>query len=364
MAAPTILIVEDDPSLRALERRLADRAGFRVLEAADGPEAVAMAVEHEPDMVISDYHMPGMDGPEVVQALRAIPCMRRRPILVVTADQSVESVARLRQVGVDEIIVKPFDPSEFRSSLRRAASKHGLHPEITPRARHGASTKTVAAPPVGQQDARIAQLSQLVVVLAAAMERPGRADAERTRNHVLRVGALAALLARRAQCEASVVQSMEFYGGLHDVGKIGLREHILRKPDLYTPVERDEMRTHTLIGAELLRSAALPNSAVNVAMFHHERWDGFGYPQGLRGNRIPIEARVVAVVDVYDAMRSSRSYRAEIPLPEVISRLSALAGTQLDPDLVKVFLSIPDEVEEIYKAHPDPSGEPDLEVWR
>ncbi len=361
MSTPTVLIIEDDPSLRALERRLADRAGFAVLEAADGPDAVALAAARTPDIVVSDYHMPGMDGPEVVQAIRAIPAMRDRPILMVTADQSTDSVARLRRAGVDEVIVKPFDPREFREQLQAAARSRGLTPAPAARNRPAPRRRSHDAEALV---ARIEQLNQLVVVLATAMERPGRADTEQTRNHLLRVAALAALLARHAGAPPALVEALGCYAGLHDVGKIGLREHILRKPDLYTPAERDEMRTHTLIGAELLRSAALPGVAVNVAMFHHERWDGFGYPQGLRGARIPLEARIVAVVDVYDAMRSTRSYRPEIPKDEVAARLRDLAGTQLDPELVKTFLAHADDVEEVYAAHPDPSGEPDLEVWR
>lgn len=363
MTAPTVLIIEDDPSLRALERRLAGRIGFTVLEAADGPEAVAIAAAEQPDLVISDYHMPGMDGPEVVQAIRAIPSMKTRPILMVTADQSPDSVARLQQAGVDRVITKPFDPRDFRTSLEETARAHGLSLEPT---RRTAPRRGAAGPgaELAALRARASQQAQLLVVLAAAMERPGRADAEATRNHVQRVGALAALVASKLGLSGETVEQLRSYAGLHDVGKIGLREHILRKPDLYTPAEREEMRTHTLIGAELLRSAGLPGVAVNVAMFHHERWDGRGYPQGLRGARIPVEARVVAVVDVYDALRSSRSYRPEIPREEVQERFSDLAGTQLDPELVKVFLQHPDEVEEIYRAHADPSGEPDLEVWR
>ena len=203
-----------------------------------------------------------------------------------------------------------------------------------------------------------------MLVLTAALERPGRNQFDKVRNHIQRVRELSTLLSSAAGAPAAMVEQLKAYAGLHDVGKSGLPDRILHKDDLFSSMERQEMETHVLIGADMLRDAGLPEVAVQVARHHHERWDGRGYPQRLAGAQIPYPARVVAVADVYDALRSSRPYRPDLSPAEANARLRALAGTHLDPFLVEVFLEHANEVEEVYRRFADPGPEPDLEVWR
>ena len=370
MTNPTVLIIEDDAALRSLETRLARRAGFQVETAHDGPAGLAAATAQVPDVIISDFHMPGMKGPELLRRLREIPALQELPILVVTGDRSEAARRNVLQAGADDVIIKPFPPAEFRRHLMEAAHSQGLRP-VPQRGRRRARPPAPHHPPAPQPTGEIRPVSpdhalagQLQVVLAAAMERPCRADMERTRNHIRRVRDISSVVARAAGVPDDLCIEIEQYAGLHDVGKSGLPDHILRKPDLFTSTERQEMETHVLIGADLLHDAGLPDTAVVIARHHHERWDGRGYPQRLAGERIPLAARIVAVADVYDALRSSRSYRPDIPVDEVEARMRQLAGTHLDPMLVEALFQHRDAIDATFERHRDPSSEPDLEVWR
>lgn len=358
MTTPTLLIIEDDAALRSLETRLARRVGFDVRTAPDGPSGLASVEQDPPDVIISDFHMPGMTGGDLLRRLRQVPALSDRPILVVTGDQSDQARHRVTAAGATGVILKPFQPAEFRAELDRVAREHGLSLEKRGRTRRRAS-KPVAEPAVAP-----AAPGLLTVMMAAALERPTRSEVERTRNHIRRIGSLAGILGRAVSAPSALVAELEQYAGLHDVGKAGLPDIILRKPDLYTSTERQEMETHVLIGADMLRDAGLPESAVRMARHHHERWDGTGYPGRLAGQRIPLEARIVATVDVYDALRSVRSYRSAIPADEVDPRFRQLAGTHLDPSLVDALLAEKDQVDAVFKEMGDPSDEPDVEVWR
>lgn len=363
MTNPTVLIIEDDSALRALESRLARRVGYAVETAVDGPSGLAAAIASPPDLIISDFHMPGMKGPELLRRMRQVPSLRTRPILVVTGDRSDQARRNVMQAGADGIIVKPFPPAEFRRHLVEAAHRAGHTLASRPRGERRRPSRA-AAEAASPSPLALPLEGELLVVMAAALERPCRADTERTRNHIRRVTALSALLAGAAGLPPRLCGELERYAGLHDVGKSGLADHILRKPDLFTALERQEMETHALIGADLLRDAGLPETAIVIARHHHERWDGSGYPHRLAGDQIPMAARVVAVADVFDALRSRRSYRVDIPAPEVESRMRSLAGVDLDPHLVDVLFQHMDAVDAIYDKYADPSTEPDLEVWR
>jgi len=366
MTAPTVLIIEDDAALRALETRLAERAGFDVRTAPDGPTGLASALAEPPDVVVSDFHMPGMNGPELLRKLRQIPAMQSSPILMVTGDRSDSVRKNLVEAGADDVIVKPFPAADFRRHLVEAARRQGLEPIPRRRSRHKRPSKraeTVTAQVVPESTPATSN-TRLMLVLTAALERPGRHQLNKVRNHIQRVRELSALLASAAGAPTAMVDQLREFAGLHDVGKSGLPDRLLRKDDLFSSLERQEMETHVLIGADMLQDAGLPEVAVQIARHHHERWDGRGYPQRLQGSQIPYAARVVSVADVYDALRSSRPYRPNLSPADAGTRLRSLAGTHLDPFLVEVFLTHSNEVEEIFDRIADPSPESDLEVWR
>ena len=369
MTTPSVLIIEDDAALRALETRLAERAGFAVRSAADGRAGLASALAQPPDVVVSDLHMPGLNGPELLRKLRELPSMQGSPILVVTGDHSDAVRQDLVSAGADDVIIKPFPPADFRRHLVEAAQRQGLQPVPRQRARRTrikpepSSPPPQATPPAPPLSA-VPMPPGLTVMLTAALERPGPDRLDAVRNHIQRVRALSTLLARASGAPDLLVQQIQAYSGLHDVGKSGLPDRILQKRDTFSSIERQLMQSHVHHGADMLQAAGLPKVAVQIARHHHERWDGQGYPHGLAEDRIPYAARVVAVTDFYDALRTARPYRPALGPEQANQRLRAHAGTHLDPTLVARFLEHVPQIDAIYRHHADPCLEADLEDWR
>jgi putative two-component system response regulator len=346
MSRPSVLIIEDDPALRGLEARLATAAGFEVHLAEDGAQGIAMAVQLRPQLIVTDYHLPGMKAPEILATIRRLPDLAAVPVLVATAEPPDRVGPELSRLGASGLISKPFQPQAFRKQLRDAL---GLDREPPPPA-------AAPAAPAGP--------SALVLIMAAAMESPGSTETDATLRHLRRVSLLGAALGQTLDLDPELVRGLAEYGPLHDIGKVSLPVRLVRGGHRFTAQERAEMESHTLLGAELLRQAGLPPVAHQIALYHHERWDGGGYPRGLSGEGIPLSARVIAAVDVYDAMRSHRPYRPDIPKDEVRRRVAELRGSHLDPRVVDALLRMDDVTENIFAEHGDPSAEPDPEVWR
>lgn len=348
MVQPSVLIIEDDPSLRALEARLAGAAGFLVHTAEDGAQGIASAVQLSPSLIVTDYHMPGMKAPEILATLRRLPGLDGVPVLVATAEPLELVGAELRRLGAHDIITKPFSPAAFKQQLRDSL---GLDRPAAP---------TPAPAPLPAPAAP----SPLLMVLAAAMELPGSADSDAALRHVRRVALLSQLIAEKIKLDADLIALLVAYAPLHDVGKVSLPARLVRGGHRFTDGDRAEMESHTLLGAELLRRGGAPLLGQQIALHHHERWDGSGYPRGLQGEAIPLLARIVAAADVYDAMRSHRSYRPDLPPADVRRRVAGLRGSHLDPRVVDVLLGEAGPIDAIYAEHGDPSAELDLEVWR
>ena len=351
-----VLVVDDDPALRSLLGRLARGLGFAVREAADGVEALGLIRARHPDIVVTDVHMPRMQGPRLIELLRKIPGMQDKPVIVVTADAARSTKIRLLEHGADDFILKPVDPDDFRARLRAQARRSDLAVTLE----LVREQRDVA---LDQLQKRSEELERLSFGLIAALERANSLNDEDTGNHLRRVSELARMLAAAQGCPPLFVEQVHRYASLHDVGKVGIPDAILKKPGKLTAEEFEEMQTHTLIGAELVRSAGLPEVAINIPLCHHEKMNGQGYPRGLRGEQIPLEARIVAVVDVYDALRSKRCYKPAFDADKAESILREIAGDHLDPSLVDLFFTRPDEIAAIYQTWAD---EPELlaeEVW-
>jgi putative two-component system response regulator len=341
MARPLVLIVDDEDIQRTHMADLARQAGFGTVEASDGVEAIEVFERREPHIVVTDYHMPGMDGRSLVVRLRRQRRGSRVPIMVITSDDLRRTKIQLLQAGADDFLVKPVDSLEFTARLMAMARR--------------AAVVDVLGTVTGQRNealrrlqARTRELERLTYGLVAALERASSLNDTDTGRHIQRVSGYAAHLARAWGADEEFVQRIQRYAGLHDIGKVGIPDAILKKPGRLEPREFEQMKTHTLIGGELLREAGLPEMAVNIAMHHHERWDGGGYPHGLAGSAIPLEARLVAIADVFDAMVTRRVYKDSATLEEAGEELRRVAGTQMDPEVVALFER---EIEEIHEIH-------------
>jgi putative two-component system response regulator len=333
LAAANILVIDDeDMNLRLVARILA-RAGYRhVTGLSDARELESQLLVTTPDLVITDLHMPNRDGFDVIEALQPWIDEDRLPVLVVSGDAGVEARNRALTLGARDFVGKPFDPTELALRVRNQLETRLLFEDVRKQIR--ALRETVHGQTKEVEGARVEMLSHL----ATAVEYRD----ECTAAHTVRVGLLAAKLAEVLGLDAIEVSLIQQAAPLHDVGKIGVPDGILRKPGQLTDEEMAVMRTHAEIGADILRSdsSRVLQIAEEIARTHHERWDGRGYPRGLSGTQIPLSGRIVSVADTYDAMISDRPYRAARSPREAVEEIVRCRGTQFDPAIVDALLHV------------------------
>jgi putative nucleotidyltransferase with HDIG domain len=322
-----VLVVDDEPRLRRVLVRLLTGDGYTCLEAGSGTEALAQMEKEPVSLVISDLRMPQMDG---VTLLREI--LSRWPdtaMIMVTAVAEVESAVACLQLGALDYVAKPFHLDEVRARVTQALDKRRLILEN--RTYHQSLEARVQV-----QAHRIEEVFlEGVQALAQALEEK---DAY-TRGHSARVAHYAVAMARELKLDTPVIDTIALGAELHDIGKIGVREAVLYKAGKLTPEEYRHIMEHTVIGARIL-SPLLRDAprALSIVRSHHERLDGSGTPDGLKGDAIPLEARVVTVADSFDAMTSVRPYRPGLTVQAAVRELQEGKGVQFDPALVDAFL--------------------------
>lgn len=316
-----ILIVDDqEANVRLLEGILKRAAGYHALRSTtDSREVLSLYEEFQPDLILLDLHMPHLDGFAVMEELKkVVPDGAFLPILVLTADVTPEAKQRALAGGAKDFLAKPFDPVEVLLRIKNLLETRFLHLEL----------QTQLA------DAHLEVIDRLAI---AAEYRD-----DETGEHIKRVGQTSALLARALKLPSEEVLLIRRAATLHDVGKIGIPEHILLKPGRLTPDEFNVMKSHTSIGARILSGGHFPllQMAQVIALTHHERWDGSGYPRGLKGEAIPLVGRIVAVADVFDILTHPRPYKKAWLAEEAIAELQRVSGTQFDPTIVSAFLDL------------------------
>jgi putative two-component system response regulator len=328
-----ILIVDDEKASVRLMERILRAAGWTNLRSTYDPRTVRSLVRtFRPDLVLLDLHMPHADGLDVLAQTRALLAADGVPILIVTADDRPEAREAAREAGASDFLTKPVDaaavPPRVRALLEsrfRRLQERGVGP----------SSEEMAACSEEGLGLEMEALQRLALVAEY------RDDLTRG-EHVKRVGQTSALLARALGLGETEVQMVRLAAPLHDLGKIAIPESILLKPGPLTPEELAVMQTHTSIGAAMLSGSRHPvlQMAQRIALSHHERWDGMGFPQGLRGEAIPLEARIVAVADAFDAMNADRPYRPALSSEEVWEILVDGAGKQWDLAVVDALASL------------------------
>ena len=313
----TVLIV-DDSNLYAnyLKQNLMIHH-FKVLSAANGKEALKRLEAHpDIELVITDYHMPVMDGLELVRKIRKKRTKKDLSIIVLTSETNSYTTSRFLKEGANDYITKPFSRDEFYARIYQNIDSIELFESIR------------------------VQFDQDIINLLSEITEFKSLE---TNSHVKRISEYSFILAKlygMFEEEAKVIGKM---ATLHDIGKIIVPDTILRKPAKLTSEEFEEVKKHTVVGKELLAKAfsndiKVGETAMNIAMYHHERWDGTGYPEGLLADEIPIAARIVALVDVFDALVNEKVYKKAWEVKDVLSYIEEHAGTQFDPKLVRIFL--------------------------
>jgi putative nucleotidyltransferase with HDIG domain len=334
-----LLLVDDDVNFRTLVRTTFDTVDVEVEEAADAAEALERVAADAPDVVVLDVGLPGTDGIELCRRLKSDRATDGVRVVLLTGLEDLGDVAS--QAGADALLLKPFRPLELLTVVERLAG--GLI-ALPPRAGrvsdeeqlllYARDLRHLIELERGQRALLEGAYRETVSALATALETKDTG----TRQHSQRVQRYALELARTLDPLVAGHPSMEYGFLLHDIGKIGVPDQILRKPAPLTEAERRLMQSHTILGAQMLGGVAfLRGPGVDVVRSHHERWDGTGYPDGLGGEEIPIGARIFAVADALDAITSNRPYRRAQSWRTAHREIVAASGTQFDPDVVEAF---------------------------
>jgi putative two-component system response regulator len=329
-----ILVVDDDPAILDLLVRILKRDSYTPIVATNGVEALEMVAREAPDLILLDVTMPKLDGFAVCQRLKDNEATALIPVTMLTGLDDREHRLRGIEVGADDFLTKPFEHSLLRARISSQLRIKRLTDQLE-------------------------RTEQVIFMLALAVE----AKDAYTEGHLRRLSSYSERLAIAAQIAPERLQAIRFGGLLHDIGKISIDDAILRKPGKLTPEEYEQIKQHPDYGARIVQPMRFAAEVGPIIRHHHERWDGKGYPQGLSGEAIPIGARIVAIVDAYDAMMTERPYRSALGLEETLRRLREGRGHEWDPRLLDLFIELVEQGRlELPLAEAPLADEPELKL--
>jgi len=328
---PHTLLIVDDESAHLASLRDALGSDYNLLFARHGNDALAAARKHLPALLLLDVHMPDMDGFEVCRRLRAEPSTTGLPVVFVSAQANGNDEATAFELGGLDYLVRPLVPAVLLARLRSHLSR-----------------------------VPVQMLENSYREALLMLSHAGRFNDSDTGNHIWRMAAYARALAEAIGWDSAQCQMLELAAPLHDTGKLGLPQSVLLKPGSLTPEERAVMKTHTTIGGNILRRSEAPvfKMAAEIALCHHERWDGSGYPKGLAGDAIPESARIVALADVFDALSMKRPHKEPWPMEKIVDHITAGAGNHFEPRLTRYFLDSLPRLMEIHSHWDDSRPNP------
>lgn len=330
--ASKILIVDDDPlNVDVLEEILKESNYEDIRTTTDPFEAVQLFKENSYDLILLDILMPGMDGFEVIERFKEIETNLTTPILILSALSDQKTRLKALSTGARDYLIKPFNPAEVLVRIRnllevRLAQKQlRMHNEIL--------DQKVRERTRELQDTRLEIINRLGM---AAEYRDNE-----TGFHIIRMSRICFEIAKAAGLNRYESELILHASPMHDIGKIGIPDSILLKPDKLNDEEWETMKTHTIIGAKILKGpdSELLHAAQTIALTHHERWDGTGYPEGLSRQEIPLMGRITSIADVFDALTSKRPYKEAWPIERALSVIEKQSGTFFDPMLIRTFKS-------------------------
>lgn len=343
----SILVVDDEPvNVRLLEKILTAEGHANIVSTVDPREVEELYQQHQSDLILLDINMPHMDGFEVMQRLKAQHGQDLAPILVLTAQNAQEFRIKALQSGARDYVAKPFDRYELAVRVRNLLEIQLSH--------------RVLLDQNSQLEKRVLERTrQLHDTRLQVVRRLGRAAEYRdneTGMHILRMSKITALLGREIGLDDYQCELLLHASPMHDIGKIGIPDHILLKPGKLDPDEWEIMKGHARIGADILSGdeSDMMTMAREIALTHHEKWDGSGYPNGCSGEQIPLAGRIVAVADVFDALTSVRPYKKAWPVAEAVEFMQKESGRHFQPLLIEQFMANLPEILEIKHTYAEP----------
>ncbi len=356
-----ILIIDDEAINVRLIQKCLHMAGYRAVETHTDPEtAMDRIVIYQPDLVVCDVVM-SVSGLQILRQVVSSPDLRNIPMIMITASEDERVRTDALELGAAELLTKPLRATSLLPRVRNALL---LRSQFDQMMNHRRELEQ-------QIQSRTAELMMSRLELIHCLAKLAEYRDNETGHHVVRVGRYAGILARQLGLDRAICELIEHAAPLHDIGKIGIGDDILRKPGKLTPEEFEmmqrhvglgkkvfqplsfsesqQLRSHTLLGDMMVNvgSSPLLRMASEIALTHHERWDGTGYPIGLKGTDIPLSGRIVAVADVFDALSSKRVYKPAFPIDKCFAILEEESGTHFDPTIVAAFLSVREEIVKI-----------------
>jgi two-component system response regulator RpfG len=344
---PSVVIIDDQSTGRRILERIIRSIDpeLQVETYSDPFKALSRIRSCAPDLIVTDYKMPAMDGIALIRHVRSLPACADIPIIVVTVVEDVRIRYAALDAGATDFLSRPIDQYECRARCRNLLTLRRQQQIIRNRASWLEDQVALATREVQARE------RETLLRLAKA----GEYRDQETGNHVLRMARYARLIAEALSLARGECEEIELAAPMHDIGKIGIPDCILLKEGPLNEKEFGVMKTHTRIGYEILKDS--PSRRIilgaTIALCHHERYDGLGYPDGLAGEAIPLPARIVAVCDVYDALTSTRPYKGPWPAAEAIRYIRERAGTQFDPGCVESFLARTREVQQVQRELED-----------
>lgn len=341
-----VLVVDDSRvNLEVYSRILKQLEDVEIVAFASSRDAFQWSTDNETDLVIVDYQMPQMNGLEFVQAFRSNPVHADVPIVMITGTREKDLRIEALKMGVDDFAEKPADPVEFMVRARNLLKLRDRSKKLSDRAAWLAQEVKRATALIERRE------QETIFRLTRATE---HRDKE-TKNHIVRMGHYARLLGKAIGMLQEQQELLLLAAPMHDVGKVAVPDRILLKEGKLSPEEWEIMKGHARSGYEILKDSDSPliQLGAQIALTHHEKWDGSGYPDGLVGEGIPIAGRICAISDVFDALLSVRPYKPAWPLPQVIEALRRGRGVHFDPVLIDAFLDIMPELQDVRRRFND-----------
>jgi len=331
-----ILIVDDNnENRRVLATVISKNTDYDLTLANDGPSALESTFTENPDLILLDIMMPGMDGYQVAEKLKSNKESADIPILFITANTDSDSISRAFKAGGIDYITKPFNHDELLSRVNAQVKMKLYQNELKIKNKLLESRKLLL---MDEVDEKTKMVDNISAALITALESANILNDIDTGNHIKRVSEYAVFFAEKISDNSDFIKQIRLYTSLHDVGKVGISDELLKNSGKFILKEMEEMKQHVVFGAKMLTATGIPEMAAKIAKYHHEKWDGTGYLEGLKGTEIPLEARVVAIADVYDALGTKRAYKDAFPEERIDKIITEERGKHFDPGLVDIYL--------------------------
>ena len=342
----TILLCDDELMNRKVASKILTKEGYDLIEAENGSQALEILKKHKIDLILMDLMMPVMDGYEATKIIKTTQEYAAIPLIIISALSDKEAINKGLELGADEYLTKPFDITDFRLRVKNGI-KMGIYQNMLKE--HKVILENQVEEKTKELLAALIEVQNSEKDIIAILSKTAEYRDNETSLHTLRVGDMAALLAQKFSWSNEEVELLRLAAPMHDIGKVGIPDHILLKPGKLDEDEFSQMKEHASIGHAILsqKSTPLLQLAAQIANTHHEKYDGSGYPNSLKENQIPLSGAIVAVVDVFDALLSARPYKKPFSLESALDIIQNGSGTHFHPKVVALFIEHLDEILEI-----------------